>query len=160
CRLSTGASLGSALRRRCVTLGNTEHVRSRSPNSGRCYHEETGMHLRPCNIDSSAPAQPVVDLTTLHRVSIVVPVYRGEKTLGPLLEEIVPLTQVRRTPRGHLFQVAEVILVHDGAVDGSDRVMEMLAERYPFVRPVWLSKNFGQHPATLAGMACTTGEWV
>src|SRR5262249_6701506 len=108
CRLSTGASLGSALRRRCVTLGNTEHVRSRSPNSGRCYHEETGMHLRPCNIDSSAPAQPVVDLTTLHRVSIVVPVYRGEKTLGPLLEEIVPLTQVRRTPRGHLFQVAEV----------------------------------------------------
>jgi undecaprenyl-phosphate 4-deoxy-4-formamido-L-arabinose transferase len=38
--------------------------------------------------------------------------------------------------------------------------MEALAQRYPFVRLVWLSRNFGQHPATLAGMACTTAEWV
>jgi len=25
---------------------------------------------------------------------------------------------------------------------------------------VWLSRNFGQHPATLAGMACTVAAWV
>jgi undecaprenyl-phosphate 4-deoxy-4-formamido-L-arabinose transferase len=39
-------------------------------------------------------------------------------------------------------------------------VIEHLAERLPFVTAVWLSRNFGQHPATLAGIAATTGDWV
>jgi undecaprenyl-phosphate 4-deoxy-4-formamido-L-arabinose transferase len=30
----------------------------------------------------------------------------------------------------------------------------------PFVTPIWLSRNFGQHAATLAGMASTNGDWV
>ena len=28
------------------------------------------------------------------------------------------------------------------------------------MRPVWLSRNFGQHAATLAGIAASGGEWV
>jgi undecaprenyl-phosphate 4-deoxy-4-formamido-L-arabinose transferase len=28
------------------------------------------------------------------------------------------------------------------------------------VKPVWLSRNYGQHAATLAGMASATGDWV
>jgi glycosyltransferase involved in cell wall biosynthesis len=38
--------------------------------------------------------------------------------------------------------------------------MGTLAAQHPFVRLVWLSRNFGQHPATLAGMASTTAPWV
>jgi undecaprenyl-phosphate 4-deoxy-4-formamido-L-arabinose transferase len=38
--------------------------------------------------------------------------------------------------------------------------MKAIAERHPFVTPLWLSRNYGQHPATLAGMASSTGEWV
>ena len=53
------------------------------------------------------------------------------------------------------------ILVHDGALDASGlQVMKELAMRYPFVRPIWLSRNFGQHPATFAGLASTVGQWV
>lgn len=99
-------------------------------------------------------------LATAHTVSIVVPVYQGALTLGPLLEEIEPLTRPQHTPGGACFQVAEVILVHDGAIDDSHLVMQALAERYPFVRLIWLSRNFGQHPATLAGCASSTGQWV
>ena len=117
--------------------------------------------FQPNRNAAAAPAPPPrMAPTEVHRLSVVVPVYRGEQTLGPLVEEIVPLTRPQRTPAGNLFQVAEVILVHDGAVDRSDLVMEALAERHPFVRLVWLSRNFGQHPATLAGMACTTAAWV
>ena len=105
-------------------------------------------------------AAPCRISAVLHRISIVVPVYRGEHTLTELIAEIVPLTHAQRTSAGNLFQVGEVILVHDGAVDRSDLVMEALAERHPFIRLIWLSRNFGQHPATLAGMAATTGEWV
>jgi undecaprenyl-phosphate 4-deoxy-4-formamido-L-arabinose transferase len=93
-------------------------------------------------------------------IAIVVPVYQGELTLEPLLAEIEPLTSSQATPGGVPFRVSEVILVHDGAVDGSDAVMLSLAARLPFVTPIWLSRNFGQHPATLAGVSSTNGDWV
>jgi len=93
-------------------------------------------------------------------VSIVVPVYQGERTLEPLLAEIHPLVQPNETPHGRRFRVTEVILVHDGAIDNSRAVMDGLASRYPFVMLVWLSRNYGQHPATLAGMAASSGDWV
>jgi len=38
--------------------------------------------------------------------------------------------------------------------------MRALAEEYPFVRPLWLSRNFGQHAATLAGMTSSGGDWI
>jgi polyisoprenyl-phosphate glycosyltransferase len=96
----------------------------------------------------------------IHKISIVVPVYQGEFTLESLLAEIEPLTVLQSTPAGISFRVSEVILVHDGAIDGSDVVMSSLADELPFVTPIWLSRNFGQHPATLAGMSSTNGDWV
>jgi glycosyltransferase involved in cell wall biosynthesis len=94
------------------------------------------------------------------RLSIVVPVFQGERTLEPLLAEIEPLTKPGETPRGRRFQVAEVVLVHDGAIDDSQAVMLALASHFPFVTLVWLSRNFGQHPATLAGMSVASADWV
>jgi len=96
----------------------------------------------------------------IHEISIVIPVYQGETTLEPLIKEIELLTHFQRTPDGHNFRVTEVILVHDGAVDNSDIVMESIAARHPFVSLIWLSRNYGQHSATLAGMASTSSEWV
>lgn len=101
------------------------------------------------------PGAPEVE-----RLSIVVPVYQGERTLDLLLAEIAPLTMPQTTPRGRRFEVAEVVLVHDGAIDDSHVVMQSLAARYSFVTLIWLSRNFGQHPATLAGMAATSADWV
>jgi undecaprenyl-phosphate 4-deoxy-4-formamido-L-arabinose transferase len=95
-----------------------------------------------------------------HDLSIVVPVYQGERTLEALVEEVAPLTRPTTTPEGRVFRVTEMLLVHDGARDESARVMLSLAERHRFLRLVWLSRNFGQHPATLAGMASTAASWV
>jgi polyisoprenyl-phosphate glycosyltransferase len=96
----------------------------------------------------------------IQTVSIVVPVYQGELTLEPLVGEIVPLTATQTTDNGIQFRVSEVILVHDGAADASDAVMSSLAAKLPFVTLVWLSRNYGQHAATLAGMSSTNGDWV
>jgi len=103
---------------------------------------------------TASPSPPPV------RISIVIPVYRGERTLEPLITEIVPLTEPSSTPGGLRFVVGDIVLVNDGAVDGSSGVMTALATRHPFVVPLWLSRNYGQHAATLAGMASTSGEWV
>lgn len=96
----------------------------------------------------------------VHSIAIVVPVYQGELTLPALIEEIAPLAAPQTTAAGARFRVSEVFLVHDGARDRSDRVMRELAARHPFVQNVWLSRNFGQHAATLAGMAGTSADWV
>jgi undecaprenyl-phosphate 4-deoxy-4-formamido-L-arabinose transferase len=102
---------------------------------------------------SSSPPAPC-------EVSLVVPVYQGQHTLAALAAEVAPLNTVQNTPGGRAFRVTELVLVHDGARDDSARVMKELAERHPFVRPIWLSRNFGQHAATFAGLASTVGEWV
>jgi len=93
-------------------------------------------------------------------ISIVIPVFRGEQTLPGLIAEIEPLTGLQRTPDGHEFRVAEVILVWDRGPGSSDATIRALADAHPWVRPVWLSRNFGQHPATLAGMTSSGGDWI
>jgi undecaprenyl-phosphate 4-deoxy-4-formamido-L-arabinose transferase len=95
-----------------------------------------------------------------HDLAIVVPVYQGERTLAALVGEIAPLALGATTPGGRAFRVSELLLVHDGARDASASVMEALGEKHPFLRLIWLSRNFGQHPATLAGMASTAADWV
>jgi undecaprenyl-phosphate 4-deoxy-4-formamido-L-arabinose transferase len=95
-----------------------------------------------------------------HTISIVVPVYSGEKHLAALTAEIELLTTTRSTPDGHRYRVAELILVHDCGRDDSARVMRDLADQHDWVRTIWLSRNFGQHPATVAGMASSSSEWT
>lgn len=95
-----------------------------------------------------------------HYVSIVIPVYQGERSIRTLVEEIALLFQPAKTPSGREMLVAEVLLVHDCGPDRSDVVISQLAEAYPQVKPVWLTRNFGQHAATLAGMSSATGEWI
>lgn len=105
--------------------------------------------------DAAADAAPAP-----HQVSVVVPVYQGERTLPGLLDEIAALVVPGTTPGGQPFVVSEVLLVHDHGPDASAAVIRDLAARHPVVRPVWLSRNFGQHAATLAGMASAGGEWI
>ena len=103
---------------------------------------------------------PSTSRPPLREVSVVVPVFRGEETLRSLLLEIEGLTTPRTTPQGRPFKVSEVILVWDRGPDASDRVIRELSREFCWVRPVWLSRNYGQHPATLAGMASAGGEWI
>lgn len=95
-----------------------------------------------------------------HQISVVVPVYSGEQTLDELLDELETWTSEFATPDGHRARVAEVVLVHDCGPDRSDEVIRGAAARHSWVTPVWLSRNFGQHAATLAGMSSSGGDWV
>ena len=95
-----------------------------------------------------------------HSVSVVIPVYMGSQTLGLLLDEIRPFVSPSISQGGVEFQVKEVVLVNDCGPDSSEHIIRELALHNDWVKPVWLSKNFGQHAATLAGMAATTSEWI
>lgn len=106
----------------------------------------------------TTPPPPALSAT--HRISVVIPVYGGESTLSTVVGELERYTQPFTSPGGHPVVVAEVLLVHDGGPDGSPAVMRALAQEHDWVRTLWLSRNFGQHAATLAGMASSGGDWV
>ena len=93
-------------------------------------------------------------------VSVVIPVYRGEGTLPALLKELSEFTTPTLSPDGRSFRIGEVLLVWDRGPGRSHEVIRDLAKTYDWVRPVWLSRNFGQHAATLAGMTSSGGEWI
>jgi undecaprenyl-phosphate 4-deoxy-4-formamido-L-arabinose transferase len=99
-------------------------------------------------------------LETENQISVVIPVYRGEVSLPVVLEEISRFAGPQTTKAGHPYAITEVILVHDCGPDHSDRTIEQLCKKYAFARAVWLSRNYGQHAATLAGMASASGRWV
>jgi len=93
-------------------------------------------------------------------LSVVIPVFSGSATLPEVLRELGGLTQSAHTPRGRAFQVTEVLLVWDGGSESSAETIRQISVDNSWVRPVWLSRNFGQHAATLAGMSSSSGEWV
>ena len=89
------------------------------------------------------------------KLSIVVPVYRSEKILAELVE------QVRQSIDAlGLLGRFEILLVNDASTDGSWEVITKLAQRYDYVRGICLQKNFGQHSATMAGLNHARGEIV
>lgn len=98
-------------------------------------------------------------LTTSHTISIVIPVFKGSQTLEGLVSETISVLSDRQSNSRELV-LSEIILVHDCGPDDSDQTMRLLARDYQVVRNVWLSRNFGQHAATLAGIASSRGEWI
>lgn len=96
----------------------------------------------------------------VHTIAVVIPVYLGETTLDKVVEEIASLTTTLTTSDGHQFRVDEIVLVNDCGPDSSDEVIRRLSERFAVVRPVFLSRNFGQHAATIAGIAATSSDWI
>ncbi|MBN2386931.1 MAG: glycosyltransferase family 2 protein [Anaerolineales bacterium] len=83
--------------------------------------------------------------------SIVIPVYRGEATLEPLVERLGQILP-------GLARKFEVILVNDDSPDDSWTVIERLAKRYRWVTGIRLMRNYGQHNATLCGVRAARYE--
>lgn len=92
-------------------------------------------------------------------ISLVIPVYRGAKTLQSLVLEINTY-RCQLITDNYPFRILEAIFIDDGSTDGSDKVLKQLAENYSWLHVIWLSKNFGQHPATIAGILHSSGAWV
>lgn len=87
-------------------------------------------------------------------LSLVVPCYNEKDALHPFMEE---LTRVLRL----LTEVeSEVVLVNDGSTDNTLEVIRELAARYPMVRYLSFSRNFGKEGAILAGLTASRGDWV
>ena len=86
-------------------------------------------------------------------ISIVSPVYRGEKMTEELVRRISESV-------GSITQHYEIILVNDASPDNSWNVIRKECEKDSRVKGINLSRNFGQHYAITAGLSFAKGEWV
>lgn len=92
-------------------------------------------------------------------ISTVTPVYNGSKYLPALVEE---LSRYKRhlEEKQDIIRLQESVFVVDEAIDNSLEILIGLKEKYPFINVIELSRNFGQHPATIAGLLHTSGDMV
>lgn len=87
-------------------------------------------------------------------VSIVIPCYNSEQTIGKVVE-----LSVKEFEKMQGYE-CEFVLVNDFSRDGTWKAIEKLAAKYPNVKGINLAKNFGQHNAIMAGLQYTEGEFV
>jgi glycosyltransferase involved in cell wall biosynthesis len=87
-----------------------------------------------------------------------VPVYAGKFYLEKLTEAVAAVRQAWEDAC-YLIHLAELIFVDDGSSDGSCDVLKQL-DTQDWIKVITLSRNYGQHPATVAGISYSSGDWV
>ncbi len=86
-------------------------------------------------------------------LSILIPVYNSEKTIGKLVDGLI-------NNLGPLFKL-EIILINDHSVDRSEEACISLFEKHrETVKFYSLSKNVGEHSAVMAGLNKATGDYA
>ena len=86
-------------------------------------------------------------------LTIVVPVYKGETFVRPLVAELI-----RTLPS--FSENYEIILVNDGSPDRSWQLIQDLTRKQECVRGIRMMRNYGQHNATLCGVRAARYEVV
>lgn len=84
-------------------------------------------------------------------ISLVIPVFNEEKSLPELHQRIA------RSLKGREY---EVIFVNDGSTDGSQSVINRLAEKNKNVSSVVFKRNQGKSKALMAGFSLAKGEII
>ncbi len=85
-------------------------------------------------------------------LSFVIPCYRSEATLGPVVADLVATVEADGR---YDF---EVILVNDNPPDATWRLIQQLAAKDARVHGLCMVRNFGQHAALMAGLAEVSGD--
>lgn len=87
-------------------------------------------------------------------LSVVIPVYNEEAGLDLLVSRLLPVLDKIGKP-------FEVIFVNDGSKDRSQAILEDLHRSRPTqIRALQFMRNYGQHPAIMAGFEHVRGEVI
>ena len=85
-------------------------------------------------------------------ISLVIPTYKGAKTLPKLIEELMIIFKNHKI---------EIIIVNDFSPDTTHEDVMLLLDKYPNkITYLKLSKNFGEHSATMAGLRHSEGNLI
>jgi len=90
-------------------------------------------------------------MTKKYSISFVIPVYKSEKSLAPVVNEISKIKDLDW----------EAVLVNDNSPDNVKEVILELIKKYPYrITYLEFRKNYGQHVAIVEGFKHVTKEYV
>lgn len=89
----------------------------------------------------------------MKKLSIVIPVYFNEPNLEDLYEKLSANVLQKLEDMSY-----EIVMVDDGSLDNSYKLMQELRKKDKNVKLVKLSRNFGSHSAILAGLTHAKGD--
>ncbi|MEI6624394.1 MAG: glycosyltransferase [Actinomycetes bacterium] len=94
-------------------------------------------------------------------VAVVIPVYRAGVGLEETAGELAQLTEWKIGP-DFVLELTEIVMVCDrpGALVNPAAFQSRLLAIDDRITVVWLSRNYGQHPATVAGIASSNADWI
>ena len=84
----------------------------------------------------------------MKKISVIIPVYNAEKTLEKCVESV-------EKNKANL----ELILVNDGSIDGSDKIIQKLKEKYSNIQYI-KKENGGLSDARNIGIEKATGDYI
>jgi glycosyltransferase involved in cell wall biosynthesis len=90
-------------------------------------------------------------------ISIVIPLYNEEGNVVELIARIAAIMDPLAAAHGDVY---EIVAVNDGSRDRTLDSLRVLRSRYPALRIVDLSRNFGHQIAATAGLDSARGDAV
>ena len=93
------------------------------------------------------------------KYSFVVPIYNDGYLAGPFCEAFKNVF-ITYLGRNDIADQVELIFVNDGSADECTAELKAVACRFPFVKVINLSRNFGQHIAVSCGYEYARGDLV
>jgi undecaprenyl-phosphate 4-deoxy-4-formamido-L-arabinose transferase len=87
-------------------------------------------------------------------LSVVIPVYNESANLDHLCSRLLPVLDKLQKPY-------EVIFTNDGSKDDSQTILNRLYQARPdVIRVIQFARNYGQHPAIMAGFELAKGDII
>lgn len=106
--------------------------------TGNCFRRRTNDEL----------------MIVVEKYSIVIPVFNSAMCIDDLTSRIIHVMESNN------FEY-ELIFVDDGSIDNSWLTIKIIKEKYPDrIRAIKLSRNFGQHNATICGINHAGGNYI
>ncbi|BBO77682.1 glycosyl transferase family 2 [Desulfosarcina widdelii] len=106
-------------------------------------------------IEKNQSSLSVSDMSIMDRplVSIVLPAFNEKETIAIMVDSLI--VELRKAAFNF-----EIIIVDDGSTDDTFEVSKKLSSRYPFVKAIRFSRNFGKEAALLVGLKAASGEAI
>ena len=82
----------------------------------------------------------------IYDFNIVVPVFNEEDVIEDFNKKLIEVLSV-------LEYKFKIIYVNDGSRDNTENILNLLKAEYSFIEIINFTRNFGSHPAILAGLS-------
>ena len=126
------------------TVSRYWHSRLVRERGGFCFKIEPAVKLGPRV--STLKESTVNCYRSSPKVSVVIPVFNGERFIGDAI----------RSALGQTFRDLEIIVVDDGSIDQTEKIVRQFFDRVTYHR----QENRGAAAARNLGVMCASGEWI